>query len=119
MGYEAKGKICSISATAQVSERFSKREFVVEMTDNPKYPQFVQFELTGDRCAQLDGFNEGDDVAIEFSIRGRKWDGPKGTKYFVSLDVWQIRSVGQPRRQVESSRAAVSSNDDANNDIPF
>jgi hypothetical protein len=69
-----------------VSERFSKREFVVEMADTPKYPQVVLFQLTGDRCAQLDGLNVGDQISIEFSLRGREWRSPSGeVKYFNSL----------------------------------
>jgi hypothetical protein len=91
MGIEAVGKLHAVYETKQVSERFSKREFVVEITDNPKYPQTVLFQLTGDRCSQLDGLNVGDHVAIEFSLRGREWKAPSGeVKYFNSLDVWKV-----------------------------
>jgi len=103
MGIEANGKLHTIFETKQVSERFSKREFVVELADNPKYPQTVLFQLTGDRCSQLDGMNVGDQVRIEFSLRGREWRSPSGeVKYFNSLDVWKIEparaSAGRSRR---------------------
>jgi hypothetical protein len=101
MGIEATGKLHTIFETKQVSERFSKREFVVELADNPKYPQTVLFQLTGDRCAQLDGMNVGDPVRIEFSLRGREWRSPSGdVKYFNSLDVWKI----EPARAARGSR---------------
>jgi hypothetical protein len=91
MAMEATGRLHTIFDTKQVSERFSKREFVVEMSDNPKYPQTVLFQLTGDRCVQLDGMNVGDQVSIEFSLRGREWRSPSGdVKYFNSLDVWRV-----------------------------
>ncbi len=91
MGLEVSGRLHAIFDTAQVSERFTKREFVVELTDNPKYPQLVQFQLTGDRVGQLDQFKVGDEVTLEFSLRGREWKSPRGeTKYFNSLDVWRI-----------------------------
>src|SRR5262245_32330912 len=91
MGIEATGKLHVIFDTKQVSERFSKREFVVEIADNPKYPQTVLFQLTGDRCSQLDGFNVGDQISIEFSLRGREWRSPAGEgKYFNSLDVGKV-----------------------------
>ena len=94
MGIEATGKLHTIFETKQVSERFSKREFVLEMSDNPKYPQVVLFQLTGDRCAQLDGLNVGDEVRVEFSLRGREWKSPQGEmKYFNSLDVWKIEAA--------------------------
>ena len=91
MGIEASGRLHTIFETKQVSERFSKREFVIEMSDNPKYPQVVLFQLTGDRCTQLDGLNVGDEVRIDFSLRGREWKSPSGElKYFNSLDVWKV-----------------------------
>lgn len=103
MGIETTGKLHTIYETKQVSERFTKREFVVELADNPKYPQTVLFQLTGDRCTQLDDMRVGDEVRIEFSLRGREWRSPKGeVKYFNSLDVWKIEparaSSGRSRR---------------------
>lgn len=101
MGMEATGKLHTIFETKQVSERFSKREFVVELADNPKYPQTVLFQLTGDRTTQLDDMRVGDQVRIEFSLRGREWRSPSGeVKYFNSLDVWKIEAAraGRGRR---------------------
>ncbi len=66
MGMEATGKLHTIYETKQVSERFTKREFVVELADNPKYPQVVLFQLTGDRVTQLDDMKVGDQVRIVF-----------------------------------------------------
>ncbi|MBL4688404.1 MAG: DUF3127 domain-containing protein [Nannocystaceae bacterium] len=95
MGLKAAGTLRIINETQQISARFQKREFVVELADNPRYPQLVQFQLTGDRCANLDGLNVGDEVDLEFSLRGREWTSPKGdVKYFNSLDVWTIERVG-------------------------
>ena len=100
MGMEASGRLHTIFETKQVSERFTKREFVVELADNPKYPQVVLFQLTGDRCIQLDDMKVGDQVRIEFSLRGREWRSPKGEgKYINSLDVWKI----EPARAGRSS----------------
>jgi hypothetical protein len=97
---EAIGKLHTIFETKQVSERFSKREFVVELADNPKYPQVVLFQLTGDRCSQLDGMRVGDEVRIEFSLRGREWRSPSGElKYFNSLDVWKVEPARAGRSQ--------------------
>ena len=94
MGIETSGKLHTIFETKQVSERFTKREFVVELQDNPKYPQAVLFQLTGDRCAQLDDFKVGDSVRVEFSLRGREWRSPSGeVKYFNSLDVWKLEPL--------------------------
>jgi len=97
MGMQAAGRIHSIFEAKQVTERFRKREFVLELSDNPRYPQFVLFQLTGDRCEGLDGFSVGDEVQLEFSLRGREWKSPQGElKYFNSLDVWTLeRASGE------------------------
>ncbi len=95
MGIEVTGRIHALFDTKQVTERFSKREFVLEMSDNPKYPQYVLFQLTGDRTSNLDGFQVGDEVKVDFSLRGREWTSPKGeVKYFNSLDVWSLERAG-------------------------
>jgi hypothetical protein len=101
MAMEVTGKLRAIFETKQVSERFTKREFVLELSDG-KYPQSVLFQLTGDRCAALDQFQIGDEVRIEFNLRGREWKSPQGdTKYFNSLDVWRIE---RPRESARSRR---------------
>jgi hypothetical protein len=125
MGIEATGKLHTIFETKQVSERFTKREFVMEMTDNPKYPQTVLFQLTGDRCAQLDQFAVGDEVRIDFSLRGREWRNPQGeVKYFNSLDVWKVEplraNASSGNRRGNGGRAADPRDMDAppRNDEP-
>src|SRR5262249_61109657 len=101
MAMEVTGKLRAIFDTKQVSERFTKRELVLELADG-KYPQTVLFQLTGDRCASLDQFQVGDEVRLEFNLRGREWKNPQGEiKYFNSLDVWRIapaRENARPRR---------------------
>ena len=67
----------------------------MELSDNPRYPQYVLFQLTGDRCEGLEGFEVGEEVRVEFSLRGREWKSPKGElKYFNSLDVWTLERLG-------------------------
>lgn len=122
MGYEMHGTIILIGDTQQVSERFSKRAFVVETFDNPKYPQTIEFQATGDRCALLDEFSVGDKVYVEFSIRGREWRSPKGeTRYFNSLDAWKIEATEKARKAGGSSTDRTSAPPASGDvdDIPF
>ena len=94
MGMQASGKLHAIFEAQQKTERFRLREFVVELEGGGRYPQYVMFQLTGDRCEQLDAFSVGDEVNVEFSLRGREWKSPKGeTRYFNSLDVWTIEAA--------------------------
>jgi hypothetical protein len=123
MGIETTGKLFKIDETKQVSDKFSKREFVLELADNPKYPQFVLFQLTGDRCGQLDGLGVGDSVRVEFSLRGREWRSPSGeVKYFNSLDVWKLEPVGERKPRSTTPKPVIdvpSGGGSTNDDIPF
>ena len=108
MAFDIKGKIHVVFETKQVSERFQKREFVVEIEDG-KYPQYLMFQATGDRCAALDDSRIGDEVSVTFNLRGREWKNASGeVKYFNSLDVWKLDLVKK------SSEPAS-----AENDLPF
>lgn len=123
MGYKASGRLHAIHEAKQITERFRKREFVVEISDG-RFPQYVQFQLTGDRCENLDDFKVGDDVEVDFSLRGREWRSPSGDiRFFNSLDVWTIE-----RPRMESAGFEPMGFDDApppsddggfGEDIPF
>jgi len=96
MNMQIRGRIHAISDAQQVTPRFRKREFVLELDAASRYPQYVLFQLTGDRCESLDGHAKGDEVEVEFSLRGREWTSPKGEiRYFNSLEVWSIERVGE------------------------
>ena len=105
---EIKGIMKKISETVQISDRFRKREFVVEYANNPDYPQPIQFELVQDRCELLDSFQEGQEVEVHFELRGREWTSPQGqVKYFNSLQAWKLvaeQDVAKPPSQdIQSS----------------
>lgn len=120
MGMEATGRLHAVFEAKQVTERFRKREFVVELSDNPRYPQLVLFQLTGDRCESLDGFSQGDPVRVEFSLRGREWKSPRGEiKYFNSLDVWTLERAGGDSRFADEPPLPDAPPPDGDDDIPF
>jgi single-strand DNA-binding protein len=89
MAFEVEGKLHRIFQTEQKSASFSAREFVLEVPDG-NYPQLIKFQAVQDRCAQLDNYNEGDQVKVSFDLRGREWNG----KYLTNLNAWRIDRVG-------------------------
>jgi hypothetical protein len=127
MNMQIQGKIHATFDAAQVTERFRKREFVLELEGTSRYPQYVMFQLTGDRCEALDGFDTGHEVAVEFSLRGREWTSPKGEiRFFNSLEVWSIDRVseGAASGSGGSSAAGPAASDAPppptdDDDIPF
>jgi len=119
MALETTGRIHAIFDAKQVTERFRKRELVLELADGRR-PQYVQFELTGDRCDRLDAFRIGDEVRVEFSLRGREWRSPKGeVRYFNSLDVWTIEPMGAARSAAGGEELFEGVPPPGDDDIPF
>lgn len=117
--YTLKGNIKVIKPTQNVSEKFRKREFVV--TDNSsQYPQDIQFQLTQDRCEQLDNSKPGDAVEVSFNIRGREWTSPKDgeVKYFNSLEVFKIQNMMAGESSAPAPSVEFNSSDEAD-DLPF
>lgn len=92
---DIKAKLVEIFDTARVSDKFQKREFVVEYAENPSYPEYIKFELIQDKCSLLDQYSVGQEVQVHFNLKGRKWTDPQGTvKYFNSLQAWKIAAAG-------------------------
>lgn len=90
--YERTGTVEMIGDVQSFASGFTKREVVI---GNPpdrqnEYPNPVMFAFKKDRCGLLDNVEVGDVVKVKFSIDGRKWDGPNGTRYFTELTAWQI-----------------------------
>ena len=106
-------KILEINETQQISDTFKKREFVVEYAENPQYPEFIKFEAIQANCDQLDAVNVGEQVNIQFNLKGRKWTDPQGNvKYFNSLQAWRVESQGgasAPTTQSESPSSSDNS----------
>ncbi|MDX2248185.1 MAG: DUF3127 domain-containing protein [Bacteroidia bacterium] len=89
-----KGTLHKKYDSVQVSDRFKKREFVLEYKDNPLYPQYISFQLTQDRCDLLETYRPGDLLDVEFNLRGREWTSPQGeVKYFTTLEAWRLSPV--------------------------
>ena len=116
--------------TQRVNDRFQKREFVVTTEGNTPYPQHVSFQVTQDKCSMLDQFREGDELRIQFNLRGREWNGPQGVKYFNTLEAWRLEKVqggaapsaGAPASHsgtAPASPAFSGGNLNDNDDLPF
>jgi len=91
--FKLTGTLKVANETQVINEKFSKREFVIETTD--QYPQLVMFQLTQDKCNLLDGFKVGNQLEVSFNLRGREWTSPAGeVKYFNTLEAWRLERIG-------------------------
>ena len=91
---EVSGKVVMITEKNQISEKFAKREIVIET--NEDYPQLLSIQFVQDKCEALDGFMEGEDVKIGINLRGRSWESPSGElKYFNTIQGWYIEQTDE------------------------
>ena len=135
MSFQLTGKLKKIDPIVQVSDKFSKREFVIT-DESSQYPQDVLFQITQDKCTLLDKFNVGDTVQASFNLRGREWTSPTGeVKYFNTLEAWRIEGgqasapASAPAAQANTTTAPAAApaaqtqnsmvSSTADDDLPF
>ena len=88
------GTIIVIEQVQNISATFKKLEFVIEIMDN-NYKEVVKFELQGDKCDIINGFQVGMQVEVSYNLKGRCWTNPQGKEvYFNTLAAWRITNVG-------------------------
>ena len=90
------GKLFRIVDTQNVSATYKKREFVLEVAENPAFPQMIKLELSKDKCDLLDKFQLGQIVECDINLRGRIWINPQGVEtFFNTIEAWKINSTDQ------------------------
>jgi hypothetical protein len=97
MSLEVTGKLLVKWPTQVVSDKFRKREFVLELAEEINgntYTNFAKMQLVQAKCDILDKFNEGDTVKVSFNIKGNKWEKDGKVNYITNLDAWRIEAAG-------------------------
>ena len=102
MSNKTTGRILVIMDAQQISEKFIKRDFVIEPS----------------------GFIPGDEIEVSYNLRGREWTNPDGVvKYFNTLECWRIDrfeiNIGREQNATttpENQKPTQSAEDD---DLPF
>jgi len=108
------GKLHKIFETQQVTDKFSKREFILEIF-NDTYANYPKFELQNKNCNKLDEVPEGSQIEIEFDLRGRAWEKDGKTQYFNTLVAWKINCLDNGNSLGESTLPDIENDDD----LPF
>ena len=140
MAYDVTGRLHEIFDEQQVSEKFRKREFVLEVQDG-QYPEHIKFQMVQDKTSLIDPYKMGDEVKVTFNLRGRGFNKNGQMLYFTNLEAWKIEvaSAGNggggfgggqqqaaprpaaqnqnPTLRAQPSAAPIASDDD--NDLPF
>jgi len=137
MSFEINGRLAEKYETQKVSDRFQKREFVLEVKSSSatgyEFVDFIKFQSTQDKCSILDQVNIDDTVKVSFNLRGRKWEKDGQISYFTNLEAWRIEKLSNetgipagetPKQNSEQSQDAPfpsnpPENDSGFDDLPF
>lgn len=97
MNLEITGKLIEKFDALQVSERFRKREFVLEISEEINgntITNFAKMQLVQNKCEIIDRFNIGDMLKVNFNIKGNRWERDGKINYITNLDAWRIEVAG-------------------------
>lgn len=126
MAFEITGKITEVFPVQQVSDKFKKREFVIEKKETgggAVFVDYIKFQLVQDKCELVNESFLREEVKVWFNIKGNRWEKEGKVNYFTNLDAWKIER--SPAAGNDHNSAPLPeledmppSNEDLN-DLPF
>ncbi len=114
MSYEITGKLIAKFEIVQRTETFKTREFVIEKSEDiggRVITNYVKFQSVQDKTALLDRYNLGDEIKVQFNIKGTKWNKDGKDNYITNLDAWRIEAVKAGGQESTTAADIVNYND--------
>jgi len=96
MSFEIVGKLIVKYETVQRSETFKTREFVIEKSEDSNgrsFTSYIKFQCVQDKTTMVDKFNIGEEVKVQFNIKGTKWVKDGRENYITNLDAWRMETA--------------------------
>jgi len=93
MEYQITGKVAEVYPVNRVSERFRKREFVIEHKDSSSgqaFVDFLKFQLTQERCDLIDESWLRQEVTVTFNLKGNRWEKNGMVNYITNLNALSV-----------------------------
>lgn len=126
MSFEVTGKLVAKFDIVQRTETFKTREFVLEKTEDINgraITNYIKFQCVQDKTAMPDKYSIGEEVKVQFNIKGTKWNKNGQDNYITNLDAWRMESVKLTQQQGtgtdDHSYTDMSSNQNVVDDLPF
>lgn len=96
MSFEVTGIFFEDLDTRQITEKFRRREFILQITQEANgnnYTNFIKFQLVQNKCDLLNPYKKGDQIMVTFNLKGNKVERDDKTSYITNLDAWKIEKV--------------------------
>jgi len=126
MAFEIIGRVIDISPVNQVSDKFKKREFVIEKKETggaAVFIDYIKFQLVQDKCDLINESYLNEEIKIWFNLKGNKWERDGKVNYFTNLDAWKIEKTSSAVREQNVSSDTtledIPPENDELSDLPF
>jgi hypothetical protein len=127
MAFEIVGKVVDILPVIQVSDKFRKREFVIEKKESggggAVFIDYLKFQLVQDKCELINESYLQEEIKIWFNLKGNKWERDGKVNYFTNLDVWKIEKASSSNHEQQTQRPTkledIPPENEELSDLPF
>lgn len=116
------GKLYKKFDVQNITENFSKREFILLDDTNPNYPQYIKFELYNNSMSLIDNIEENSTIVVDFNIKGREYQKNGVTSYFNSLVAYSVKLYNDDYKETPNSDKNKNENPpkpENNEELPF
>lgn len=76
MSFEITGRVVEVMPVNQVSDKFRKREFVIEKKEtggSAVFIDYIKFQLVQDKCDLINESFLNEEIKVSFNIKGNRW----------------------------------------------
>ena len=119
MANQITGRVFSIGQTQSIQTKsgnpFTKREIVLDAskydiyTGEKGFENYPMFEFTGEKCKDLDGYQEGQVVTVSFELQGGFYKGQDGIeKNITRARAFKIEARGAAHQLSASKQPTVA-----------
>lgn len=126
MAFEITGKVIDVSPVNQVSDKFRKREFVIEKKEaggSAVFIDYIKFQLIQDKCDLINESFLNEEVKIWFNLKGNRWERDGKVSYFTNLDAWRVEKTSEAGRDQnvtsQNPLEDLPPENDEMSDLPF
>lgn len=124
MNININGELVEIFDKMNVTDKFSKREFVVRSMEQLPNGEFIEqhykCQVTNKNCDILNGFKVGQFVDVSCNLGGKRYEKNNNVMYFTTLECWKINLHSNEGMEAVANAGQNSKGiEEAGTDSPF
>lgn len=124
MNININGELVEIFDTMNVTDKFSKREFVVKSMEQLPNGEFIEqhykCQAVNKNCEILNGFKVGQFVDVSCNLGGKRYEKNNNVMYFTTLECWKIVTANTQTSEAPNNKGKTEVQiEEASGDSPF